>query len=74
MFGYSSSEALELSVEALVPEHLKAQHQAGMARYAETGHGLYISQRIMQAHGSELTLDSAPGASSVFGFELEAAR
>ncbi len=74
MFGYSSSEALELRVEALVPEHLKDQHRAGMARYAETGHGLYISLRIMQAHGSELTLDSAPGASSVFGFELEAAR
>ncbi len=74
MFGYSSSEALELRVEALVPEHLKDQHRAGMARYAETSHGLYISQRIMQAHGSELTLDSAPGVSSVFGFELEAAR
>jgi PAS domain S-box-containing protein len=42
MFGYSSSEALELKVEALVPEPLKAQHQAGIARYAKTGHGPYI--------------------------------
>ncbi len=42
MFGYSSSEALELRVEALVPGHLKAQHRAGMARYAQTGHGPYI--------------------------------
>jgi PAS domain S-box-containing protein len=42
MFGYSSSEALELKVEALVPEPLKAQHRAGIARYAKTGHGSYI--------------------------------
>src|SRR5215213_1638420 len=42
MFGYSASEALELRVEALVPEPLKAAHRAGIARYAETGHGSYI--------------------------------
>jgi len=42
MFGYSSSEALELKVEALVPEPLQAQHRAGIARYAKTGHGSYI--------------------------------
>src|SRR5215208_3151930 len=42
MFGYSSSEALELKVEALVPEHLKAQQRAGTARYAKSGHGPYI--------------------------------
>jgi PAS domain S-box-containing protein len=42
MFGYSSSEALHLKVEALVPEPLKAQHRAGIARYAKTGHGPYI--------------------------------
>ncbi len=42
MFGYSLSEALELRVEALVPDPLKAQHRAGIGRYAETGHGPYI--------------------------------
>src|SRR5215217_7250272 len=42
MFGYSTSEALELRVEALVPEPLKAAHRAGIARYAKTGHGPYI--------------------------------
>src|SRR5215211_2540669 len=42
MFGYSASEALKLRVEALVPEPLKAAHRAGIARYAETGHGSYI--------------------------------
>ena len=42
IFGYSTSEALELCVEDLVPEHLKDRHRMGIARYAETGHGAYI--------------------------------
>ena len=42
MFGYSTSEALEMRVEALVPENLKEDHRAGIARYAETGHGPYV--------------------------------
>src|SRR3712207_1550127 len=42
MFGYSTSEALKLRVEALVPEHLKDDHRAGITRYGETGHGRYI--------------------------------
>ncbi|MDQ3966020.1 MAG: PAS domain S-box protein, partial [Actinomycetota bacterium] len=49
IFGYSTSEALGLRVEALVPEHLKDQHRAGIARYAETGHGPYIdSPRLLE--------------------------
>src|ERR687893_503118 len=49
IFGYSTSEALELRVEDLVPEHLKDQHRAGIARYAETGHGPYIdSPRLLE--------------------------
>jgi PAS domain S-box-containing protein len=42
MFGHSTSEALELRVEVLVPENLKDDHRAGIARYAETGHGPYV--------------------------------
>jgi PAS domain S-box-containing protein len=45
IFGYSASEALELRVEDLVPEHLKEEHRRGIARYAETGHGPYIDSR-----------------------------
>ncbi len=45
VFGYPASEALELRVEALVPEALKARHRAGMSRYAETGRGPYIDSR-----------------------------
>ncbi len=39
IFGYSASEARELSVEDLVPERLRDQHRAGITRYGETGHG-----------------------------------
>src|ERR671920_1738976 len=46
MFGYSTSEALELRIETLVPEPLKAAHRAGIARYAETGHGTYIDSDV----------------------------
>ena len=42
MFGYTASEALKMRVEALVPEPLKDAHRAGIARYAQTGHGNYI--------------------------------
>src|SRR5215203_5461959 len=45
IFGYSISEALELHIEKLVPEPLKAQPRAGITRYAETGHGPYIDSR-----------------------------
>ncbi|MDQ3965536.1 MAG: PAS domain S-box protein, partial [Actinomycetota bacterium] len=49
IFGYTPSEALELRVEALVPEHLKEQHRTGISRYAETGHGPYIdSPRLLE--------------------------
>jgi PAS domain S-box-containing protein len=42
MFGHSSSEALKMRVEELVPESLKDSHRAGITRYARTGRGRYI--------------------------------
>src|SRR4028118_1995681 len=42
IFGYSTTEALGMSVEELVPDYLKARHRAGMAGYRDTGHGRYI--------------------------------
>ncbi len=35
------------------------------------GMGLYLSRRIVRAHGSDISLCSQPGAGSVFAFELE---
>ena len=34
------------------------------------GLGLYLSRRIVEGHGSELTVQTRPGEGSVFGFEL----
>jgi PAS domain S-box-containing protein len=42
VFGYSPEEALGLSVEEIVPDHLKERHRAGLSRYRDTGHGPYI--------------------------------
>lgn len=41
---------------------------------AGLGLGLYLSRRILQAHGAELTVTSSPGAGAVFGFALEVTR
>ena len=38
------------------------------------GLGLYLSRRIVQAHGSDLSVTSAVGEGSSFGFDLETAR
>jgi hypothetical protein len=38
------------------------------------GLGLYVSQRIVQSHGFELTVRTGPGEGSVFGFDLEVVR
>jgi PAS domain S-box-containing protein len=43
IFGYSSQEALGLSVEDLIPEHLKAQLRARMVRFRETGRETHIN-------------------------------
>ena len=49
IFGYSTSEALGLRVEALVPEDLKDQLRAGMSLYNRTGAGPYIdSPRLLE--------------------------
>ena len=43
-------------------------------KVAGAGLGLYLSERIIRAHGSELTVDSTPGTGSVFGFDLQVVR
>jgi len=42
MFGYAPAEAVGLSVDALVPDHLKPRHRAGMIGFLETGHGAIL--------------------------------
>src|SRR5215218_1859527 len=63
IFGYSTSEALELRVETLVPEYLKEQHRAGLSRYAQTGRGPYIDSHsplelpALRKDGEEIHID-----------------
>ncbi len=38
------------------------------------GLGLYLSRRIVRAHGTDLTVETESGRGSVFGFELEVPR
>jgi diguanylate cyclase (GGDEF)-like protein/PAS domain S-box-containing protein len=65
MFGYSSSEALVHSWTVIVPERLRAQCEAGMARYCETGHGPYIDSHTVlelpavRKGGEEITIEIA---------------
>jgi signal transduction histidine kinase len=47
---------------------------AGGGKVPGAGLGLYISRRLLRAHGSELSVSSKPDAGSVFGFELRLAR
>jgi PAS domain S-box-containing protein len=37
LLGYTEAEALGQSVEFIMPEHLRARHNAGFARYVQTG-------------------------------------
>jgi PAS domain S-box-containing protein len=39
LFGYTTEEAIGLPIDVLVPEPLRARHQAGLGRYRRTGHG-----------------------------------
>src|SRR5919199_1772162 len=47
MFGYSTSEALGLRIESIIPDRLKARHREGIARYAATGHGPYVDSHSL---------------------------
>ena len=63
IFGYSVSEALEMKVEELVPEHLRERHRAGLARYRETGRGPYVDSHellelpAMRNTGEEIRIE-----------------
>jgi PAS domain S-box-containing protein len=38
------------------------------------GLGLYVSRQIVEAHGAELTAESAPGGGTIFAFDLRVVR
>jgi len=58
-------------LERIFEKYHRGRHGRGQ-RAGGLGLGLYLSRRIVQAHGSDLTVRSQVGAGSVFSFELEA--
>jgi signal transduction histidine kinase len=57
---------------ALIFEKFGRGQQAAARQTPGAGLGLYLSRQIVQAHGSDLTVESAPDQGAVFAFELEA--
>lgn len=63
LFGYTLSEALALPLAMLVPERLRGQHQAGIARFHQTGHGPLIDAGLpvevpaLRKGGEEFTIE-----------------
>jgi signal transduction histidine kinase len=57
---------------ALIFEKFGRGQQAAARQTPGAGLGLYLSRQIVQAHGSDLTVESTPGQGCVFAFELEA--
>lgn len=57
-------------LERIFEKYDRGRHGEGR-KVAGVGLGLYLSRRIMQSHGSDLTVDTTPGEGSVFGFDLE---
>lgn len=57
-------------VDRIFEKFGRGRDSSGRKKYG-VGLGLYLSRRILQAHGSELTFRPASGGGSVFGFELE---
>jgi len=45
LFGYTSTEALGMRLEALVPEHLRGDHIAGIHRYRGGGQPVLVGER-----------------------------
>jgi signal transduction histidine kinase len=56
---------------ALIFEKFGRGHQAAEQQTPGAGLGLYLSRQIVEAHGSDLTVVSAPGTGTVFAFDLE---
>ena len=76
VFGYSSSEVLGQSWTVIVPERLRAECEAGMARYRNTGHGPYIDSHTVlelpavRKDGVEITIEIVLSPiESIQGFE-----
>ena len=60
-------------VERIFEKFSQGRDRSGKKAHG-IGLGLYLSRRIVRAHGGELTLDPVSEGGSTFGFELEVVR
>ena len=58
--------------DRIFEKYVRGQYQAQRGSTG-AGLGLYLSQRIVQAHGSELAVKPTPGGGATFWFELAVA-
>ncbi|MDQ4044844.1 MAG: ATP-binding protein [Chloroflexota bacterium] len=63
LFGWPAAAVLGSSIERLVPEYLRTEHRAGLARYAATGHGPLVDTGrpvelpALRRDGTEITIE-----------------
>lgn len=63
IFGYGLDEAIGMAISKLVPERLKARHEAGLSRYAQTGTGHFLENHdplelpAMTKSGEEIVVE-----------------
>ena len=62
MFGYTADQAIGVSMsELIIPERLRAAHEAGLARYLRTGGGRVLDQVFelpaLRADGTEFLVE-----------------
>lgn len=60
-------------LERIFEKFGRGRDQEGQ-KVAGLGLGLYLSRRILRAHGSDLVVEAAPGGGSVFSFDLASDR
>lgn len=65
---------IDADEEALIFEKYSRGRDGSDPKAYGVGLGLYVSRRIVRAHGSELTVGSVPGGGTLFSFELGIAR
>ncbi|MFW5881767.1 MAG: ATP-binding protein, partial [Roseicyclus sp.] len=72
IFGYTRAEAVGAAMEDLiVPDHLKAAHRAGMARYIETGARRVIGKGRVQLEARRKNGDVFPAELSISSAQSE---